>query len=129
MKCLLDTCTFLWIVGGHEEKLNDEIIEIFEDKQNDIFFSLVSAWEISIKTSIGKLKLGRPVDEFLAYQIAETGILILPISLDHVLWVADLPFHHKDPFDRLLISQAIVENMVIISSDSQFRKYDVVVRP
>lgn len=129
MKCLLDTCTFLWIVGGHEEKLNDGIIEIFEDKQNDIFFSLASAWEISIKTSIGKLRLGQPVNEFLTNQIAETGLIILPITLDHVLWVAGLPFHHKDPFDRLLISQAIVENMVILSSDSQFGKYGVAVRP
>jgi len=125
MKMLLDTCSFLWLVTEDKKLLNSKTIDAFLDKGNEIYFSIVSAWEISIKSSIGKLILSLPVHEFLQKQIVVNELSVLPIGLRHVTKVADLPFHHKDPFDRLLIAQAITEDMSIISSDPVFHHYSV----
>lgn len=125
MKILLDTCSFLWMVTENNEKLSDRAIDAFLDEKNEIYFSIVSAWEISIKSSIGKLELTLPVRDFLTEQIEINELSLLPIELNHVVKVAELPFHHKDPFDRLLIAQSIVEDILLISSDSAFDRYDV----
>ena len=125
MKILLDTCSFLWLVTEDKKRLNSKAIDAFLDEGNEIYFSIVSAWEISIKSSIGKLILSLPVHEFLQKQIVVNELSVLPIGLSHVTKVADLPFHHKDPFDRLLIAQAITEDMLIISSDPVFHLYSV----
>jgi len=125
MKILLDTCSFLWLVAENNEKLSDGAIDVFLNEKNEIYFSIVSAWEISIKSSIGKLELTLPVRDFLTEQIELNELSLLPIELNHVAKVAELPFHHKDPFDRLLIAQAIVEDILLLSPDSAFDCYDV----
>ena len=125
MKILPDTCSFLWLVTENKKRLTNKTINAFLDEENEIYFSIVSGWEISIKSSIGKLVVSLPVHEFSQEQIVENGLSVLPIGLSHVTKVADLPFHHKDPFDRLLIAQAITEDMSIISSDPVFHHYGV----
>jgi len=126
MKALLDTCTFLWLTTEDCDRLSRKTIDTFPDEDNEIYFSLVSAaWEISIKVSIGKLYLTIPVREFLSRQIELNGLIVLPITLEHVIKVSELPFHHKDPFDRLLIAQSMVEYIPILSSDSVFEQYGI----
>jgi PIN domain nuclease of toxin-antitoxin system len=125
MKALLDTCTFLWLTTEDCDRLSRKSIDTFLDEDNEIYFSLVSAWEISIKVSIGKLYLTIPVREFLSRQIELNGLIVLPITLEHVTKVSELPFHHKDPFDRLLIAQSMIEDIPILSSDSVFEQYGI----
>ncbi|WP_373541103.1 type II toxin-antitoxin system VapC family toxin [Chamaesiphon sp.] len=122
MRQLLDTHTFLWFVMGNHritEKLRAEI----EDNEN--FVSIVSIWEIAIKYRIGKLNLEVPFDDFIDRQIDPNGIQLLDIKLEHLKRVSPLPLHHRDPFDRLLIAQAIVEDLLIISADWVFSLYPV----
>lgn len=127
MKVLLDTCTFLWLTTEDCSQLSQKSIDTFLDENNEIYFSIVSAWEISIKVSIGKLDLAMPVRDFLIRQIELNGLIVLPITLEHVAKVSELPFHHKDPFDRLLIAQSMVESILIMSADSIFEQYDITV--
>jgi len=119
---LLDTHTFLWFVMG-SPKISGELRLQIEN--NDNFLSIVSIWEIAIKYGIGKLNLGLPFNDFIDQQIIPNGIQILNIQLEHLKIFADLPLHHRDPFDRLLIAQAIVEDIPIISVDSLFSLYPV----
>jgi PIN domain nuclease of toxin-antitoxin system len=119
---LLDTHTFLWFVMG-SQKISGELRLQIEN--NDNFLSIVSIWEIAIKYGIGKLNLGLPFNDFIDQQIIPNGIQILNIQLEHLKVFADLPLHHRDPFDRLLIAQAIVEDIPIISVDSLFSLYPV----
>lgn len=109
---------------GLSYKIPKNIIGILKDSQNDISVSLASICEISIKTSIGKLSLPFELAEIFD-EIENLNISILNISFDHLIKVADLPFHHKDPFDRLIISQAIIEGLPVISSDKQFKLYKI----
>ncbi len=125
MKILLGTCSFLWFVNGDLNKISKKAKDVFLDDESDIYLSAVSCWEISIKWSIGKLELKQTPNLFLKTQIWKNQISILAINLEHALKVADLPFHHHDPFDRLLISQAIVENIPIVSSDKTLLKYPI----
>ncbi len=125
MKALLDTCTFLWLVTNDRRKLRQETIDFFLTDGNTVCLSLVSAWEIAIKRSINKLDLEQPVNEFLTEQIKANQLRLMSIELPHVAKVAELPFHHKDPFDRMLIAQSLVENIPILTSDSQFEAYGV----
>ncbi len=122
MRQLLDTHTFLWFVMG-SQKISGELRLQIEN--NDNFLSIVSIWEIAIKYGIGKLNLGLPFNDFIDQQIIPNGIQILNIQLEHLKVFADLPLHHRDPFDRLLIAQAIVEDIPIISVDSLFSLYPV----
>lgn len=122
MRQLLDTHTFLWFVMG-SPKISGELRLQIEN--NDNFLSIVSIWEIAIKYGIGKLNLGLPFNDFIDQQIIPNGIQILNIQLEHLKIFADLPLHHRDPFDRLLIAQAIVEDIPIISVDSLFSLYPV----
>jgi PIN domain nuclease of toxin-antitoxin system len=123
MKLLLDTHTFLWFVND-DARLSEAAAEWLES-ENDVIVSLVSLWEIAIKHSLGKLALPAPYEEFVATQILRNEIDILPIQISHFTVVAQLPFHHRDPFDRLLIAQSIGEDLPIISVDSIFDKYSV----
>lgn len=93
--------------------------------ENQLVLSLVSVWEMQIKIQIGKLDLGKPMAVAIANQRQTNQIELLPVYYDHVLELDNLPLHHKDPFDRLLLAQARVEGMVILSKDSQFRNYAV----
>jgi PIN domain nuclease of toxin-antitoxin system len=119
---LLDTHTFLWFVMGNP-RITENLRAQIEDNEN--FVSVVSIWEIAIKYGIGKLNLEVPFDDFIDRQIAPNGIQLLDIKLEHLKVVSALPLHHRDPFDRLLIAQAIVEDIVFISADSVFSLYPV----
>jgi PIN domain nuclease of toxin-antitoxin system len=119
---LLDTHTFLWFVMGNP-RITAKLRAQIEDNEN--FVSIVSVWEIAIKYGIGKLSLELPFDDFIDRQITPNGIQLLDIKLEHLKAVATLPLHHRDPFDRLLIAQAIVEDILFISADSVFSLYPV----
>lgn len=99
--------------------------EILEDGANTLFLSYASVWELVIKVSIGKMQLTEPVAELVRFQQAKTGLQLLPLSLAHLELIELLPFHHKDPFDRLLIAQAQVEGLTVVGVDAAFDAYGV----
>ena len=123
MKYLLDTAVWLWSVGP-TERLNKKAREILEGQQ-ELYFSVASSWEICIKAAMGKLQTPEPVGRYLPKRLVEQGIHALPILQHHALGVYELPPHHNDPFDRLLIAQARAEEMVILTADRMFTKYTV----
>ncbi len=119
MKILLDTHALWWFYSGSRELSKTALEAITE---NDAYISIASFWEISIKVSIGKMNLDAPLDEFFK-NVLDKRIFILPLGLDHVLKSSQLPFHHRDPFDRIIIAQAIVENMSLVTIDADFKLY------
>lgn len=121
MNLLLDTHTLLWFYSGAPE-LSEKARNTIEDSGNDFFVSMASLWEISIKTSIGKLEISAPLPDFFN-DLFSKGFRILNIAPSHILRSAIIPFHHRDPFDRLLIGQALFEKMPLISKDSVFEPY------
>jgi PIN domain nuclease of toxin-antitoxin system len=123
MKLLLDTHTFLWW-DSDPNRIPPATRELMEESNNELLVSLVSFWEIQIKTQLGKLTLRTALSSIIFEQQEENEILILPITLPHILELDNLPQHHKDPFDRLLIAQSRQENISIISKDSAFDQYD-----
>ena len=127
MRILLDTHTFLWFVGD-SPKLSPAAKQIIEDPDNERCMSIASFWEIGIKSGLGKLDLGEPLADFFSHHIEFNSINILPITLDLVLAVENLPPHHRDPFDRMILAQSILEDMVLISGDSEFVAYPVKLR-
>jgi PIN domain nuclease of toxin-antitoxin system len=108
MKLLLDTHIFIWWADA-PEKLSSVALSALEDEANDLILSVVSIWEIQIKSQLGKLKLSQALRGLIKSQQEANGLKILPIELPHILALDALPFHHKDPFDRLLIAQSIVK--------------------
>jgi PIN domain nuclease of toxin-antitoxin system len=124
MKALLDTHAFIWW-DSNPAKLSTQARAACEDRTNVIFLSAASAWEIQIKLQLGKLNLRLSLEEVIASQQKTNNIQILPIALRHVLALKDLPSPHKDPFDRLLIAQANMEDAVLISHDPIFADYPV----
>ena len=122
MKLLLDTHAIIWFFTG-DRRLGGQAREAFLDRDNKLYLSKASLWEMTIKISLGKLVLSEHWLASVEKEMLANGIQWLEIELDHCRTLADLPFHHRDPFDRLLISQAISESMSIISIDSQFSKY------
>jgi len=123
MKYLLDTHAVIWYVEDSSE-LPKKISDLIDNPENDIYISSVSFWEISIKVSLGKLDLELPFDEFLA-NIRNRDFSFLQIEDEYLNRLLDLPFVHKDPFDRLIITSALVENLIIITIDENIKKYDV----
>jgi PIN domain nuclease of toxin-antitoxin system len=123
MKVLLDTHTFIWW-DDDRSKLSAQALTVLLDASNTVLLSVASAWELVIKMNLGKMALSAPLVDVLAQQQAN-GFQILPVALDHVLAVEALPALHKDPFDRLLIAQAIVEDIPIIGVDPTFDAYPV----
>ena len=124
MKLILDTQSWLW--WYHDpERLSPEAQRLIGNRDNVILFSAASAWEIVIKHSLGKLMLPFPPKEWIPATLAEDRFTSLPIELVHALEAGSLPDHHRDPFDRMIIAQALVENAPILTSDSQFRPYPV----
>jgi PIN domain nuclease of toxin-antitoxin system len=123
MKLLLDTHTFLWW-DSNPDRIPETTRSLMQEPDNEILVSLVSLWEIQIKTHLGKLTLKTTLSRIILEQQEENGILILPITLPHILELDNLPWHHKDPFDRLLIAQSRKENAMLISIDSAFNQYD-----
>jgi PIN domain nuclease of toxin-antitoxin system len=124
MKLLLDTHTFIWFIMG-SPNLSASARTLIEDVANEKFLSIASLWEIAIKLSIGKLTLSAPFDALIPQQLSINGFELLNIEIEHAAVVATLPFHHRDPFDRLLIAQAMVEKMPIVSIDAVFDAYPV----
>ena len=124
MNILLDTHTFLWFIAGSDE-LSDKARELIEDENNRVFLSAASLWEMAIKVSLEKLTLSESFETLIPEQLALNGVEILGITVAHATQVASLPFHHRDPFDRLIIAQALEEQMPIISFDDAFDKYGV----
>jgi len=123
MKIILDTHTFLWFVNDSLE-LSNSAAELIESDV-DLWISIASLWEISIKVNLNKLDLPDEFDRFIPHQIAINNIEILPINLQHLIALTKLPLHHRDPFDRILIAQAIAEDVPIISIDKKFDLYGV----
>lgn len=124
MRLLLDTHTFIWFVTDNP-KLSDTARGLINYGNNEILLSIASIWEMAIKQSTGKLSFGLPFRVFIEQQVSFNRIDILNINLDHIEVVVTLPFHHRDPFDRLIIAQAMVEQIPILSADSVFDAYSV----
>ena len=124
MRVLIDTHIFIWYLQN-SERLPGSITTLINNARNDILLSIASIWEMAIKQSTGKLNLGVPYTNFIEEQMGFNNIELLPIRLEHLEAVTNLPFHHRDPFDRMLISQAIVEDIVIVSVDNVFSLYPV----
>jgi PIN domain nuclease of toxin-antitoxin system len=124
MKLLLDTCTFLWVAEG-SARLSARAREYFQDFGNEAFLSAVSAWEIAVKSSRGALSLDEQPDAFVPKYRAVHGIEPLALSEEAALQLGRLPQLHRDPFDRMLICQAIAEGMTILTPDELIRQYPV----
>ena len=123
MRILLDTHTFLWFVNDSPELSNDAA-ELLES-DIDLLLSVASLWEIAIKVNLKKLSLPDDYERFIPQQMSLNDIELLPIAINHLNVVAKLPLHHRDPFDRMLIAQAMQEGIQIISVDTKFDYYDV----
>ena len=124
MKLLLDTHVAIWWMSK-QEKLSSKAKALLLDDANTLYISIVSAWEVAIKTSLGKLpEFDGGVKAFLA-EMEDNPVVFLPVRKRHIAMVETLPFQHRDPFDRLLVATALVENLTIITADENVRKYDV----
>jgi PIN domain nuclease of toxin-antitoxin system len=123
MKALLDTHAFLWALAG-DARMSRLARDTFGGPAG-LSLSVASVWEILIKVQSGKLNLPRPAVPYVLRKLAENGIEMLPISIDHLLALERLPMHHRDPFDRMLIAQSLEENLPIVTSDPLFARYDV----
>ncbi|MCE7860023.1 MAG: type II toxin-antitoxin system VapC family toxin [Chloroflexi bacterium CFX2] len=121
MKLLLDTHVFLWW-DSEPEKLPQRVLNSLQNPENTLVLSVVSIWEMQIKIQLGKLSVKMPLAELIEQQ-RQNGIEILSVTASHVFAVESLPDHHKDPFDRLLVAQAIVEDMILVSSDPRIAQY------
>jgi PIN domain nuclease of toxin-antitoxin system len=126
VRALLDTHTLLWWASD-DESLTPVARSAIANKTNDVFLSAASTWEMAIKIAIGKLTLSLPLASFVLSQISQHEFKPLPITHTHTYQVRDLPPFHRDPFDRLLIAQAMVENLVILTADEAFQPYGVAI--
>lgn len=124
MKYLLDTHTFIWL-NGAPAHLSSRAEEICADESNILLLSLASIWEMQIKLQLGKLRLPADLAEIVTRQQEINHIELLPITVQHIVGLANLPNYHKDPFDRLIISQAMVESAMLLSDDSQVARYPI----
>ena len=122
MRLLLDTHTFLWWVTD-DASLSKTARHLIADTANEVFVSAVNAWEIAIKFGLGRLQLPEPPERYVPDRIARNGFQPLPISVAHALRVGGLPQHHRDPFDRLLVAQALEEDMPLLTADAMIRQY------
>ena len=124
MKILLDTCTFLWLIL-RSPRLSGRARKAFGDPANDVFMSAVSAWEIAVKHSLGRLTMPNPVGQFTRDQREAHGIEALPLSEEAALHLAKLPGLHADPFDRMLVCQALIDGLTILTPDEAIAQYPV----
>jgi len=122
MEYLLDTHSFLWFING-DEQLSEKAKIAIQDPDATKYISIVSFWEIAIKISLGKIKLDMAYRD-LQQHISANGFEILPITFEHTIELTTLDFHHRDPFDRIIIAQALIEQFVLISKDGNFNKYN-----
>jgi len=124
MRYLLDTHILLWFLQ-EPEKLPPGTLAIIEEAGGEAAVSIASLWEIAVKVSLNKLSLPRSYGELFPRSVTDSGLTLLPIEPQHLVAVSQLPFHHRDPFDRLLIAQAQVEELTLISNDPLISQYDV----
>jgi PIN domain nuclease of toxin-antitoxin system len=124
MKLLLDTHTFLW-ANIEAERLSLTVKSLLSSGEHELFLSVATPWEIQIKHQLGKLVLAKPVEELVNINRLENNTQLLPIELAHISYLAQLPQHHKDPFDRIIIAQAIIEDMTVVTVDKSFVDYPV----
>jgi len=124
MRALLDTHAFLWWITN-DPRLSRKVREIISDGENELFLSVASGWEMAIKAGLGRLQLPPNLEHFILEQMALNAIESLPVQMSHALHVYKLPAHHRDPFDRMLIAQAQLENLPILTVDPQIARYSV----
>ncbi len=124
MKLLLDTHVFLWL-NDDPERLSKTVQDLCSSGAHEFYLSMASPWEMQIKSQLDKLSLAMPIEELVNKNTLENNIKLLPIELSHISYLEQLPQHHRDPFDRLIIAQAVVEGMTIVSVDHAFAAYSV----
>lgn len=124
MRVLLDTHAFLWFVLD-DPKLSDLASSLISDPQNEVLVSPASFWEIAIKVSLEKYRLPEPFEEFIQRQSEQNDFSLLPITVAHTAAVSTLPFHHRDPFDRMLVAQSFTERVPLLSADTALDAYPI----
>ncbi len=124
MKLLLDTHAFIWI-NEESTQLSNRVKDLYRSREHDVYLSVASAWEMQIKFQLGKLDLAMPIEALVSKNIRENDVYLLPIDLSHIAQLEKLPPHHKDPFDRMIIAQAMLDDFTIVSIDGAFADYDV----
>ena len=124
MKVLLDTHAFLWLISG-DDRLSETAQKVFLDPGNYLFFSAASLWEICIKISLGKLSLKSGWLKTIQDEMKINAIQWLSIEMPHCVELINLPFHHRDPFDRMLVAQALVDDMQLLSRDTRLSSYEI----
>lgn len=124
MKLLLDTHAFLWFIAGNLA-LSRKVRALIEDDSNEKLVSIASITEIAIKTILGKLSLAQPFAEIIPQQLRRNDFYLHPFTMEHAISLSKLPFHHRDPFDRMIIAHSLVENLPVLSNDGAFDAYGV----
>jgi PIN domain nuclease of toxin-antitoxin system len=124
MTLLLDTHTFLWFCQG-DPALSARAKALLEDPANEKLLSLASCWEVAIKAGLKKLDLGEPCATYIPNALARAKVSLMPVIFDHVAAVEHLPHHHRDPFDRMIVAQALVEGVAVVGADAAFDAYGV----
>ncbi len=124
MRLLLDTCTFLWIASGSTQ-LSRRAAQLFRDPANEVFLSVVSTWEIAVKHSLGRLPLPAPAGEYIVALRERHGIATLTLNEEEALYLPRIPKLHRDPFDRMLVCQAIVNGLAILTPDPLISQYPI----
>ena len=122
MKILLDTHAFIWF-DSSPKKLSQKALAACLSEDNQLFISHVSLWEMQIKHQLGKLTLSQPLPELVKSQQTDNGLILLNIDASHIYGLSQLESHHRDPFDRLLIAQAIEDNLTLMSVDERIQQY------
>lgn len=122
MRLLLDTHAFIWL-WEDTSKVPPRVLAACEDPGNHLYLSIASVWEMQIKVTAGKLSFRQPLSNIIENQKNENGLSILPINLPHVWQLATLPSHHNDPFDRMLVAQAMAEQMTLVTADRHIARY------
>ena len=124
MRILLDTHAFLWLVTD-DPKVSAPAKAVFLENDNELLLSAVTGFEIAVKYSLGKLGLKEPPDQFIRKRIEANALIPLAITIEHTVLLADLPFYHRDPFDRLLVAQALTDSLPILSADTLLSAYGI----
>ena len=124
MRILLDTHAFLWLVTD-DPKVSAPAKAVFLENDNELLLSAVTGFEIAVKYSLGKLGLKEPPEQFISKRIQANALIPLAITIKHTVLLADLPFHHRDPFDRLLVAQALSDSLPILSADTLLSAYGI----
>lgn len=124
MKLLLDSQIFVWMFSG-SSRLKPHLREFITDRKNSLFISIVTPWELQIKEQSGKFVVDGTIEGFMQLHCYPNDVAILPIQTNHIWTLKQLPLHHRDPFDRIMIAQAIAEGMIMVSADRTFPLYPV----